>query len=386
VHLSTTEISPEYSSPPTQDGTPPGGPSGERSKRLLRTILIALVAALILGLLLAGAFHGKTPSTRKTAQPPTVHSRALRTLRLKGSTEAVRMRALLAPVLSGQFVATLTITRLTPAGTRVKQGDLLAEFDRQSQIRDSIDKRANYDKLVSQVAEEQAKEDGARAKDETEIKTAEDALSKARLEMQKAEILSRIDSEKAQEDLEEAQATLAQLRETFALKRKAAQAAIRILEIQRDRTEQIMLHAQADARLMQIRAPLDGIVVVNTIWKQGQMGEVQEGDQLRPGIPFMQVVDPSLMQVRVLANQEDFLSLRIGQSARIHLDAYPELVFPGRLEEMAPIGRSGDFSSQLRTFAVVFSVTGQDPKMMPDLSAAVDVDLPDQNGAPEGRP
>ena len=202
--------------------------------------------------------------------------------------------------------------------------------------------------------------------------------------MQKAEILSRIDSEKAQEDLEEAQATLAQLRETFALKRKAAQAAIRILEIQRDRTEQIMLHAQADARLMQIRAPLDGVVVVNTIWKQGQMGEVKEGDQLRPGIPFMQVVDPSLMQVRVLANQEDFLSLRIGQSARIHLDAYPELVFPGRLEEMAPIGRGGDFSSRLRTFAVVFSVTGQDPKMMPDLSAAVDVDLPDQNRRPGG--
>jgi hypothetical protein len=100
----------------------------------------------------------------------------------------------------------------------------------------------------------------------------------------------------------------------------------------------------------------------------------------------MEVVDPSLMQVRVLANQEDFLSLGIGQSARIHLDAYPELVFPGRLEEMAPIGRSGDFSARLRTFAVVFSVTGQDPKVMPDLSAAVDVDLPDRSGAPEARP
>ena len=116
------------------------------------------------------------------------------------------------------------------------------------------------------------------------------------------------------------------------------------------------------------------------------MGEVKEGDQLRPGIPFMQVVDPSLMQVRVLANQDDFLSLRIGQSARIHLDAYPELVFPGRLEEMAPIGRGGDFSSRLITFAVVFSVTGQDPKMMPDLSAAVDVDLSDRNRVPEGGP
>ena len=386
MHLSPTEISPEYSSPPRPDGTEPEGPWGERRKRRLRTILITLVAALLLGIVLVAAFPRKPRSTLKTSQPPTNPSRALPTMRLKGLTEAVRMRAILVPVLSGQFVATLTVTRLTPAGTRVKQGDLLAEFDRQSQMRDSVDKRADYDKLVSQVREQQAKEDAARAKDETEIKTADDALSKARLEMQKAEILSRIDSEKAQEDLEEAQATLAQLRETFALKRKAAQAAVRILEIQRDRTEQVMQHAQGDARLMQIRAPLDGVVVVNTVWKQGQMGEVKEGDQLRPGTPFMQVVDPSLMQVRVLANQDDFLSLRIGQSARIHLDAYPELVFPGRLEEMAPIGRGGDFSSRLITFAVVFSVTGQDPKMMPDLSAAVDVDLSDRNRVPEGGP
>jgi HlyD family secretion protein len=293
------------------------------------------------------------------------------------------MRAILAPALAGQFVATLTITKLAPAGTNVKRGDILAEFDRQSQIRDSIDKEADYNKLVNQVVDQQAKEDAARAKDETEIKQAEDNLSKAQLEMQKSEIVSRIDAEKARENLEEAQATLAQLRETFHLKRRAARAATRILEIKRDRTQQIMLHARADAELLEIRAPLDGIVVLNTIWKQGKMGEVQEGDQLRPGNPFMQVVDPSVMEVRVLANQEDLLSLHTGQSARIHLDAYPDLVFPGKLEEMAPVGRSGDFSSRLRTFAVVFSLTGRDTKLMPDLSAALDVDLGEENSAAE---
>jgi multidrug resistance efflux pump len=341
------------------------------------------VAVFVLGI---GAFtvvslRGKTLPTKKVSPSPAANFSTSGSLRLKGTTEAVRMRAILAPVLAGQFVATLTVTRLTASGTNVKRGDLLAEFDRQSQIRDSIDKQAEYDKLVSQVVGEQAKENVTRAKDETEIKEAEGSLTKAQLEMQKVEIMSRIDAEKAQQDLEEAQAKLAQLRETFALKRKAGQAAIRILEIQRDRTEQIMLHARADAELLQIRAPLDGVVVLNTIWKQGKMGEVQEGDQLRPGTPFMQVVDPSLMQVRVLANQEDFLSLRTGLSAHIHLDAYPELVFPGRLEEMAPMGRSGDFSSRLRTFTVVFSITGQDPKLMPDLSAAVDVDLAEQNRA-----
>jgi multidrug resistance efflux pump len=134
-----------------------------------------------------------------------------------------------------------------------------------------------------------------------------------------------------------------------------------------------MLHAQANADLMQIHSPLDGVVVLNTIWKEGIMGEVQEGDQVRPGVPFMQVVDPSSMQVRVLANQQDFPQLQIGQTASVRLDAYPELVLPARVEQMAPIGEQGSFSDRVRVFPVIVSIQGADPKLMPDLSAAVDV-------------
>jgi multidrug resistance efflux pump len=332
----------------------------------------------IVGTFLLLGLKTKTQSSGSGSQASRSHIHSSPTLRLKGTTEAVQSRAILAPLLAGQQVSTLTITKLALAGSRVKQGDLLVEFDRQVQVRDYIDKQADYSKLVDQVLEEQAKENAARAKDETEIKQAEDNLSKTQLEMQKVEILSRIDAEKAQEDLDQATATVKQLRETFDLKRKAAQAAIRILEIQRDRTLETMEHARANSDLMQIHSPIDGVVVLNTIWKQGKMGEVQEGDQIRPGVPFMQVVDPSKMEVRAPVNQQDFLSLAVGQAARVHLDAYPQLMFMGKLEEMAPIGRDGDFSSKLRTFAVVFSISGSDPKLMPDLSAAVDVDLAEQ--------
>jgi hypothetical protein len=47
---------------------------------------------------------------------------------------------------------------------------------------------------------------------------------------------------------------------------------------------------------------------------------------------------------------------------------------------MAPIARSGDFSAKLRTFAVVFSIQGNDARLMPDLSAAVDVNPASSNG------
>jgi multidrug efflux pump subunit AcrA (membrane-fusion protein) len=379
MHTAPAEVTPSSEPSPDQLGSQLEPPQhGDPSR--MRVWILLVVVAVVLGLLLLAAIHSRTKTS--TISQASLATGSSRILRLKGTTEAVQARGILAPQLAGQQVPTLTIIHLVPGGTRVKKGDLLAEFDRQAQMRDFIDKQAEYQKLVDQVAQEQAKEAAAKAKDETELKAAEDNLRKSELEVQKDEIVSRIDAEKNQENLQEAKATYDQLRETFDLKRKAAQAAIRILEIQRDRTQQTMTHAQSNADLMQIHSPLDGVVVLNTIWKQGTMGEVQEGDQVEPGTPFMQVVDPAMMQVRVAANQQDFPRLQIGQTGKVRLDAYPDLVFQAKIEQLAPIGEPGSFSEKVRTFAVIFGIQGNDPKLMPDLSASVDLDIsgPDPQG------
>src|SRR5579864_1420361 len=345
-----------------------------------RIALLVSSAPLLIVVLLAIIWSFRLPSPKTSLTRQNHGVLVSDRIRVSGSTEAVRMRAIVAPMLEGQQFGTLTITRLAPSGTRVRKGDLLVDFDRQAQLRDLIDKEDAYQKLANQAIEEQAKDDVVRAKDETEVQQAESDLSKAQLEMQKIELLSRIDAEKAQQTLDEANATLQQLRATFNLKRKSAHSAVRLLEIQRDRAQQVVEHARANTELMKIKSPIDGVVVLNTIWKQGKMGQVQEGDQVRAGVTFMQVVDPASMQVRGFVNQEDFLALHFGDAAQIHLDAYPELVLRGKLVEMAPTARSGDFSDKLRAFAVVFSISGADPKLMPDLSAAVDVNLSVQPG------
>jgi len=295
------------------------------------TSLWVVAGVLVASAILAVVFYrSHKPVADSQAIATVERTQFVRVLRLKGTTEAVQSRTIAAPILAGAQLGTLVITRLAPAGAKVKRGDLLVEFDRQAQIKDALDKQADYQKFASQVGENQAQEDAAKAKDETELKQAEDELKKDDLEMRRNEILSRIDVEKNQENLEQAKANLLQLHQTFDLKRRSAQAAIRILELQRDRSHEDMLHAQGNANQMQILAPIDGVVVLHTVWKQGSMGEVKEGDQVRPGISLMDVVDPSLMQVRVLANQQDIADLRIGQPAQVRLDAYPEIVFhPG---------------------------------------------------------
>ncbi len=56
----------------------------------------------------------------------------------------------------------MVVTKLVPAGTHVKSGDLLVEFDPQAQTKDYLDKKSSYDNLISQVAQKQTDEDIAR--------------------------------------------------------------------------------------------------------------------------------------------------------------------------------------------------------------------------------
>ena len=377
IHARTATERPAEVKPPSE--SPVLVPDSELP-RPRRPLLAPILSSLVILAVSAGWLvfrHAKT-ETADAGEAGTIAARTedfVKLLRLTGTTSAVRSRPMLAPTLEGAQLSAMVVTKLTPAGTQVRKGDALVEFDRQAQLKDALDKRAAYQDLVDQLAQKRAAEDAARAKDETELKQAEDGLKKAQLEVTKNDIVSRIDAEKNQETLQEAEATLKQLQQTFKLKREAAAADIRTLEIQSQRAKETMLYAQSNASKMTLLAPMDGVVVLNMVWTGGRMGELQEGDQVRPGVSFMKVVDPSQMEVSVQVNQADFLSLQVGQHVRVCLDAYPGLTFSGRLEELTPLAHPGRFSDKVRTFSATFSIQGNNPKLMPDLSAAVDVEV-----------
>src|ERR1700737_3743392 len=159
-------------------------------------------------------------------------------LRLSGTTQAAHSFVVLAPQLEGAQLSNMIITALVPAGVTVKPGNLLVVFDPQSQVKDYFEKQNKYAELAGQVMQKRAEEEIAKAKDETALRQAESDFKKAQLEIQKNEIASRIDAEKNQETLDETRATFKQLNETYELKRKAAAAAIHILELQRDRAQE----------------------------------------------------------------------------------------------------------------------------------------------------
>ncbi len=350
--------------------------SGESKKFIFRAS--ALLLLVMTGFLFAHFRSGRAATSVEESIVNVERKDFTQTLRLNGTTQASRSFVVLAPRLEGAQVGSMVITKLAPAGTHVEKGNVLVEFDPQAEERDYLDKKSTYENLVGQVAQKQADEGIARAKDDTAMKQAEDELKRSQLELQKNEIVSRIDAEKNQEAVDEAQTTFKQLKETYQLKRAAAAAAIRIQEIQRNRALEAMRYSQGNAAKMVVHSPMPGVVVYNTIWLGGRMGTVQQGDQVRPGVPFLQVVDPSQMEVRVQLNQVDLLKVHPGQQAQMHLDAYPGMTLPAVLEDLSPLGHTGQFTEAVRSFNARFSVQGMDARLLPDLSAALDLDLGSQ--------
>jgi HlyD family secretion protein len=294
-------------------------------------------------------------------------------LRLYGTVEPVRSHPIAVPRLAGSGTGTLVIVHLVKPGAAVKRGDLLIEFDREAQIKTARDREAEYRDFVEQINKKRGEQLTSRAHDEAELKTAQNAVTSAGLEMLKNEISPPITAEQNKLSLDEARAKLAQLRKTFDLKRRADAADVRSLEIQRDRARNAWTHAESNADKMRVVSPIDGMVVLKATWKNGSMGEVQEGEEVRSGLPILDVIDSSQMRVRARVNQADVDRLSVGGAARITLDSYPSRIFQGRLEQLSHIGATSSMSNRVRTFLAVFSIEGADAHLMPDLGAAIDV-------------
>jgi multidrug efflux pump subunit AcrA (membrane-fusion protein) len=343
-----------------------------RRPRLVR--LSALLAAA--GIVAGCGSSQRQPAGRVAPAPATVAQAGPvppQGIRLSGTVEAIHARTVIVPRLAGQISPTLVITRLVKSGTMVKIGDLILELDPQDQVRTAMDKRAELIDLDDQIQKKRSDQAGAFAADDTAMALAEHDLQRAQLENLKNDLLAKVEVEKNMLALEQAQAKLNQLKSTVALKRKAADADVRILEIRRERSERALKYAENNVTLMAVRATFAGIVVLKTTYKGSTQSEITEGDEVRPGNAVMDIIDPQAMQVRARVNQADIGLIATGQTATVRLDAYPELSFTGHVELIAPLGIPSNMTPTVRNFIVLVPINGTHPRLMPDLTASVDV-------------
>jgi HlyD family secretion protein len=322
-----------------------------------------------------------SPPVAHAAPPPAAEpARVSREIRLSGIVEAVHTTKLLVPQIYGQN-SQMTLTKIIPNGTRVREGDLVAIFDSTTQADSARDALAKFEDLGHQVDQKIASNRADAEKRTSDLRQAEADLAKAEIELQKGPILSQIDREKNEVKAQIARVHVESLKKSNTAHDRSDAAALRILELQRDRQKVMLERTQNNMAKLEVHTKIAGMVAHANLWRNNSMGHPQEGDQFYRGQSLLSIFDPSEMRVRCSVGEPDGAALAAGAKALVYFDAYPELAIPAHFEFASPVASSA-LGSPIKTFTAIFKLDKTDPHLMPDLSAAVVLEPPTSSDRP----
>ena len=296
-----------------------------------------------------------------------------REVRVTGIVQAVHSSKVLVPQITGNF-SRMTLTRIIPNGTQVQAGDPIATFDATAQIDAARDAQAKFDDLGHQVDQKRAQNRADREKRATDLQQAQADLSKAEIDLRKGPVLGEIEKLQSQEKARISRLHVESVKKSNAFHDQADEANLHYMELQRDRQKVAMERAQANIDKLEVKAPLAGMAAQENLSRGNSFGHAQEGDQLWRGQPLVSIFDPTEMMVRCNIGEPDIAAIVPGGKAKVYLDAYPDLVFPAHVEFVSPVAAAG-IGTPIKTFVAVFHIDKTDPHLLPDLSAAVLIEL-----------
>lgn len=332
------------------------------------------LAASALYLISSGCAAKRVEATAPPAANAPEESPEQPVIRSTGVVQAVRSLSVRVPQLNQTTGSggRSTITRLVRNGSIVKQGDVLVEFDRTALLDQEIEAKAKLNELRHQLEEKQALNRSESAKRQSLMREAEADLLKAELQLRKGPILSDIDRRKNEAKAESARARVESLKKSDSSRLLAESASVRVLELKLERQQVMLERIQNNLERLVIRAPQDGMAAHENIWRSGSMGPPQEGDQVWPGSPLVRIFDPSSMVVETTISEADFRYLGNAAKGKVYLDAYPDSSFDAELETASLVATSG-VDSPVRSFLARFRVLQQDARLLPDLSASIEI-------------
>ena len=286
--------------------------------------------------------------------------------------------------------SSLTIESLAEPGSTVQAGDVVAVFE-SKRTADMLD---TYSSSLAQTRRRSASRisslliDAANV-DQDHRKALADA-DKSKLELRTAEVRSKIQAEILALQAQQDEALATQLTEEVRLSRIANTAEKRVFEIDIEKDERRLARTMQDMDKMRLRTPVSGLVVVETMFQRDGFSQASAGDTVNPGSTFLRIVDLSKMAVYADINQVDAQLVEIGSPATIHLDAYPDAAFEGRVAAIGAVAsagqsaggggrggrggsRGGSTGQWVRQVSIRIEVLSQDERIKPDLSASADI-------------
>lgn len=303
-----------------------------------RTLLYLIIGVVVLGVLGgAGYYKSKhreevTTITSEKAVVKTITQLVSATGKIQPETEVK-----ISPEVAGEI-----IELPFKEGATVKKGDLMVKIKPDNYIYQLDQRQADLAAAKAQILDAQSK-----------LRKAQEDFNRAE-NLYKKQLIPESDFTSAKSSLEIAQANV-----------ENAQAQIR-------RAEGLVKQMQDTLEKTTLYAPIDGTVSSRT----SEVGERVVATGQFTGTEVMRVANLDEMEVRVNVNENDVVNVKVGDRARITIDAFPNRKFTGKVKEIGSTAKTQGANTQeeVTNFQVKIRVEGAGAALRPGMSANADIE------------
>ena len=147
-------------------------------------------------------------------------------------------------------------------GQSVKKGDVVFEFDTSEQLYKLEQNRSELEQAEQEITKAQADAAVLAAQDQVTLLKDRYSVRRAELDVQKNELLSKIDAEKNELALAQAKRVLAEQEKDIESHKASGQAATYLAQEKYNKAKLGMDQAQQNLDKMRVTAPMDGLVSI----------------------------------------------------------------------------------------------------------------------------
>jgi len=161
-------------------------------------------------------------------------------------------------------------------------------------------------------------------------------------------------------------------RKTAQTNYEIAESALRASEFDVQRAEGALRTIDQALSKTTIVAPTDGSISSLS----SRLGERVVGTSQFAGTEVMRIADLSKMEARVNVNENDIVNVKVGDVARINVDAYPDRKIAGVVREIASTATTNNAGTQeqVTNFEVKITVSDKSVQLRPGMSTTADIE------------
>jgi HlyD family secretion protein len=284
----------------------------------------------------------------------------VRTVVAEGNLRALKATPLTVPKTSND--GPMKVAWLAPDGSHITKDEIVVKFDRTDPEKKLVDGQADLDSAQARLNVEQIRGKAA-------VEARDNAASLAGKELDQAKQFQAKDRDiysKHQIIESEIDQTLAGAKQTHAentksIERNLSRSKAGLIVVEQQKAQLAISHAKKALESMEVRAPHDGVFVLQRNWR----GEVPKlGEQLWPGQPVGEIPLLETMEVEVFVLEIDGSGLAEKQTAEIVIEARPDVVYQGKVRLVDKLAKPRVPGVPIQYFAVVVALDKTDPVVM----------------------